>query len=89
MRACKTKLDFQKNIFVYLFLQNLVQKTASGLTMDHSALEKEDAHEYTYLSNHRDIVFRFSIFCLPLLVEYGKDTVEIAIGDNLFNLSLD
>ncbi len=81
MRACKTKLDFQKT-FCLPFLQNLVQKTASGLTMDCSALKKEDSHEYTYLSNHRDIVLD-SAFLSALLVEYGKDTVEIAIGDNL------
>ncbi|HXK76337.1 MAG TPA: acyltransferase [Bacteroidaceae bacterium] len=81
MRACKTKLDFQKT-FCLPFLQSLVQKTANGLTLDHSALKKEDAHEYTYLSNHRDIVLDSALLS-ALLVEYGKDTVEIAIGDNL------
>lgn len=81
MRACKTKLDFQKT-FCLPILQNIIKQTGSGLTMERSALKEDAGHEYTYLSNHRDIVLD-SAFLSALLVEHGQDTVEIAIGDNL------
>ena len=80
MRACKTKLDFQKT-FCYNFLQGIIQKATAGVTMNQDALtDREQA--YTYISNHRDIVLD-SGFLDILLVDSGQDTVEIAIGDNL------
>ncbi len=79
MRMCRTKLDFQK-AFCYDFLWNLVRKHADGLTLDHSAAP--DALAYTYISNHRDIILD-SGFLSILLIDDGRDTVEIAIGDNL------
>lgn len=80
MRACKTKLDFQKT-FCYGLLQQLAAEHSDGLTLDHTALpDKKKA--YTYISNHRDIILD-SGFLSILLVEQGMDTVEIAIGDNL------
>lgn len=79
MRACKTKLDFQK-AFCYGLLQQLAAEHSDGLTLDHTALsDKKKA--YTYISNHRDIILD-SGFLSILLVEQGMDTVEIAIGDN-------
>ncbi|GCB35437.1 acyltransferase [Bacteroides faecalis] len=80
IRACKTKLDFQKT-FCYGILWKIAQEHTDGLTLDHTALpNKEKA--YTYMSNHRDIILD-SGFLSILLVDEGMDTVEIAIGDNL------
>lgn len=80
MRACKTKLDFQK-AFCYGFLWKIVADYTDGLTLDHSALP-DKTKAYTYISNHRDIILD-SGFLSILLVDQGMDTVEIAIGDNL------
>lgn len=80
IRACKTKLDFQKT-FCYGILWNLSEKTTDGLSLDHTALpDKKKA--YIYITNHRDIILD-SGFLSILLVDQGMDTVEIAIGDNL------
>lgn len=80
MRACKTKLEFQKT-FCYGILWNIAKEHTDGLTLDHTALaDKSEA--YTYISNHRDIILD-SGFLSILLVDQGMDTVEIAIGDNL------
>lgn len=81
IRSCKTKLDFQK-AFCYGFLWKIVESYTDGLTMDHTALA-DKSKAYTYLSNHRDIILD-SGFLSILLADQGMDTVEIAIGDNLF-----
>lgn len=80
MRACKTKLDFQK-VFCYDLLRKLARDTTDGFMLDHTALPDKQA-AYTYISNHRDIILD-SGFLSVLLVDQGMDTVEIAIGDNL------
>lgn len=80
MRACKTKLEFQK-AFSYDFLWKIAREHTDGLTLNHAALsDKKEA--YTYISNHRDIILD-SGFLSILLVDEDLDTVEIAIGDNL------
>ncbi|WP_294593088.1 acyltransferase [uncultured Bacteroides sp.] len=80
MRACKSKLDFQK-AFCYGLLWKIAKEASDGLTLDHTALKDKKA-AYTYISNHRDIILD-SGFLSILLVDQGMDTVEIAIGDNL------
>ena len=80
MRACKTKMDFQKT-FCYGILWQIAKTHTDGLTLDHSALP-DKTKAYTYMSNHRDIILD-SGFLSILLVDQGMDTVEIAIGDNL------
>lgn len=80
MRACKTKLDFQKT-FCYGLLWQIAEEHTDGLTLDHTAVP-DKTKAYTYLSNHRDIILD-SGFLSILLVDQGMDTVEIAIGDNL------
>lgn len=80
MRACKSKFEFQK-AFCYDLLWKLAADTANGLTLDHTALPDKNA-AYTYISNHRDIILD-SGFLSILLIDLGKETVEIAIGDNL------
>lgn len=80
MRACKTKVDFQKT-FCYQLLRKLMQEATEGVTLNHDRVpDKQKA--YTYISNHRDIILD-SGFLSVLLIEQGMDTVEIAIGDNL------
>ena len=80
MRACKTKLDFQKT-FCYELLRKLMREASDGVTLNHTLVpDKQKA--YTYISNHRDIILD-SGFLSVLLVDQGMDTVEIAIGDNL------
>ena len=81
MRACKTKLEFQK-AFCYNILKKIIHEATEGLSMDYSALEAAPDQAYTYISNHRDIVLDSALLSM-LLVERGLDTVEIAIGDNL------
>ena len=80
MRQCKTNLDFQKAFF-YRLLKDLVQKCAKGLVFDCSAI-KDKSINYTFISNHRDIVLDSALLSV-VLIENGMDTVEIAIGDNL------
>lgn len=80
MRACKTKLEFQK-AFCYRFLRGLADSSTKGVTSNLSTL-KDSSDAYTFISNHRDIILD-SGFLSVLLVENGLDTVEIAIGDNL------
>ena len=80
MRQCKTNLDFQKTFF-YKLLKDLVQKCAKGMEIDCSAINDKSIN-YTFISNHRDIVLDSALLCV-LLIENGMNTVEIAIGDNL------
>lgn len=80
MRACKTKLEFQKT-FCYPLLQKLIKEATDGVTLDHTALPDEGKN-FTYISNHRDIILD-SGFLSVLLIDWGLDTPEIAIGDNL------
>lgn len=80
MRACKTKLEFQK-AFCYPILKRFDRDTTQGVTMDHTALPDKTT-AYTYISNHRDILLD-SGFLSVELIDQGMNTVEIAIGDNL------
>jgi hypothetical protein len=73
-------LDFQKAFF-YRLLKDLVQKCAKGLEFDCSAI-KDKSINYTFISNHRDIVLDSALLSV-VLIENGMNTVEIAIGDNL------
>lgn len=83
MRQCKTSLEFQKT-FCYQFLKDLAKKCGKGLDIDASAVD--NTHNYTFVSNHRDIVLD-SAFLSVLLLDAGfPTTVEIAIGDNLLAL---
>jgi len=81
MRQCKTNLEFQK-AFSYNLVKDIEQKSSKGLTMNSSALGNNKQQNFTFISNHRDIILD-SGFLSVLLVEEGRNTVEIAIGDNL------
>lgn len=78
--TCKTPLDFQK-MFPYHLLGTNMQRHTDGTDMDAESLDK--TRKYTFVSNHRDIVLD-SAYLSKLLLDCGfKNTVEIAIGDNL------
>lgn len=81
IRSFTGKKDFQIKI-AYPLIWNLANKFSDGLTLDHSSLS-DKSKAYTYISNHRDIILD-SGFLSVLLYDEGMDTVEIAIGDNLF-----
>lgn len=83
LRACKTNLEFQK-AFPYHFLGELMAKAGKGLDMDCTAVDNQ--RNYTFVSNHRDIVLDSALLD-KLLVDAGfPTTCEIAIGDNLLSL---
>lgn len=83
MRACKTSLEFQYE-FCYKFLETLLEKASRGIDFDTNAVDVN--RNYTFVSNHRDIVLDSALLD-KLLVDAGfKTTCEIAIGDNLLSL---
>lgn len=72
--------DFQK-VMIYPFLQYIEANLTTGIEL--RGLEKLNAGKnYLYVSNHRDIILDSALLCAKL-IEAGRDTVEIAIGDNL------
>ena len=82
MRGCKTCMEFQA-AFCKPFLKGLVARCATSLSGDFSAVNPTpERQNYTYISNHRDIVLDSGLLDL-LLIERDLSTVEIAIGDNL------
>ena len=82
MRGCRTCMEFQA-AFCKPFLKGLVARYATDLTGDFSAVNPTpERQNYTYISNHRDIVLDSGLLDL-LLIEKDLSTVEIAIGDNL------
>lgn len=82
-RKCKNLLDFQL-AFSYDIMQAIMDRHTAGTTMNVGDLDK--TKNYTFVSNHRDIVLD-SAFLSKLLVDNGfTNTAEIAIGDNLLIL---
>ena len=83
MHGCKTILEFQYT-FIRPLLEGVIKKCTTGLTHDFSSLEpSKEKQNYTYISNHRDIVLDSGLLDMVLFTEKGLDTAEIAIGDNL------
>lgn len=83
MRACTTNLAFQK-VFGNEFVTFVLNRAAKSWDMNHSAISPE--HNYTFMSNHRDIVLDSAILSKLLIDAEFKTTCEIAIGDNLLSL---
>ncbi|MDR3060978.1 MAG: 1-acyl-sn-glycerol-3-phosphate acyltransferase [Dysgonamonadaceae bacterium] len=79
MRSFGNIYDFQHTI-VKDMVFSLLDKSAGEC--DCSGFENIPEQAYTFISNHRDIVLDASILCV-LLSNNNRDTVEIAIGDNL------
>lgn len=83
LHACKTNVDFQK-AFCYEFLQKLLAQEAKSCDMDATAISNE--RNYTFISNHRDIVLDSGLLAKLLIDHNFPTTCEIAIGDNLLSL---
>ena len=83
LRKCGTNLEFQKE-FCYPFLEQLLSEKSTGTDIDASAVDNR--RNYTFVSNHRDIVLDSALLS-KLLIDAGfQTTCEIAIGDNLLSL---
>ncbi len=78
--SLNTKLEFQQKI-MKPFMKGVLAKTTKGLDCDGlDELPKDTPN--LFITNHRDIVLD-SAQLSYLLVEHGRDTCEIAIGNNL------
>lgn len=80
LNDCKTLLDFQLT-FVYSLVKGIMAKASKGFDMDSTTLDK--AANYTFVSNHRDIVLDSALLDMLLVENKFSTTCEIAIGDNL------
>ncbi len=81
MRSVNSVSQFQKEIVIELMLKPMITRTIKEITS--SGLENlDDNVPYIYISNHRDITLDPALLNY-VLIEAGKDTVEIAFGDNL------
>ena len=83
MHGCKSCLEFQAT-FIKPLLEGVVKKCTTGLTSNLDSLVlSSDNENYTYISNHRDIVLDSGLLDMVLYADKGLNTVAIAIGDNL------
>lgn len=70
-----------QGVFIYDLLHWLIDKSSDGLKC--TGIEKLDKKKpYLFISNHRDIILDAAIINF-LIFEYGMNTTQIAIGDNL------
>ena len=74
------KYDFQRQV-MFPFLEMLVKKTTSGITMG-GIKYLNPSLNYTFITNHRDIVLDASFLNLAFLRK-GIPASEMAIGNNL------
>lgn len=81
LRQCKTNLDVQKTFF-HKLLHGIMDKYSDGFDMDTASLP-DKIRNYTFISNHRDIVLDPGFLSVGLIDNQFPTTVEIAIGDNL------
>lgn len=83
MHGCKSILEFQYT-FIRPLMEGVIKKCTTGLTNDFARLGlSKEKENYTYISNHRDIVLDSGLLDMVLFAQMGLNTVEIAIGDNL------
>lgn len=83
MLNVKDSMDFQLNIS-YHFVKWVIGKTAKSCAINIDAIN--NTHNYTFLSNHRDIVLDSALLDVLLIDSGFKTSCEIAIGDNLLSL---
>ncbi len=76
----KNKYDFQHQI-MFPFLEMLAKTTTSGITIG-GVKHWSSTMNYTFITNHRDIVLDASFLNLAFLRK-NMPTTEVAIGDNL------
>ena len=79
LHQCTTNLEVQKRVF-YPLVEQLVMRACTSVDLDTQGLPVSN---YTFVSNHRDIVLDSAFLSLLLLQHGFPTTVEIAIGDNL------
>lgn len=75
-----TKYDFQHQI-MFPFLEMLAKKTTAGITIG-GTKHFNPSLNYTFITNHRDIVLDASFLNLAFLRQ-NMPTTEVAIGNNL------
>lgn len=81
IKSMKTIREFQLNV-VAKAVMSIAAKTTDRLEL--KGLDNlKPGHSSLFITNHRDIVLD-SAFLNSLLAVNGKETAEIAIGDNLF-----
>lgn len=80
LRKIKNKYDFQHQI-MFPFMEMLAKATTSGITLG-GAKYYNPALNYTFITNHRDIVLDASFLNLAFL-RRSWPTTEVAIGNNL------
>ena len=81
LRQCRTNLEVQKTFF-HRLLHDIMDRYSDGFEMDTSSLA-DRTKNYTFISNHRDIVLDPGFLSVGLIDNQFPTTVEIAIGDNL------
>ena len=81
IRSCKTVKEFQEKI-ILTFLGILSKNSCDEIKSSGTELI-DDSHGHVYITNHRDIVLD-SAYLNMMLHRAGKETCEIAIGNNLF-----
>lgn len=83
LKHIDNRRDFQHRV-MFPFLEMLGKTTTSGITLG-GAKYFNPALNYTFITNHRDIVLDASFLNLTFL-RRGWPTSEVAIGDNLLVL---
>lgn len=80
MKRCKTVYDFQRTITspILLKLFDVTQTKINSSNWNYT----KGGRSQLYISNHRDIVLDAAILNILMLLN-KRETVEIAIGDNL------
>ena len=81
IRSCKTIKDFQTKIILYFL--DLLSKASCDSIQSHNVDEIDFSRGHVFVTNHRDIVLD-SAYLNMMLHKSGKETSEIAIGNNLF-----
>lgn len=80
MKRCKTVYDFQRMVTSPILLK-LFDVTQTKINSSNWQYTKGDK-SHLYISNHRDIILDAAILNILMLLN-KRETVEIAIGDNL------
>lgn len=78
---CKSNLDVQKTFF-HKLLHKIIDQHSDGFEMNTASLP-DKTKNFTFISNHRDIVLDPGFISVGLIDNEFPTTVEIAIGDNL------
>ena len=85
LRSCPDLLTLQKT-FIYPLVKDLLGKCSQGISFDCTALPNREGN-YTFVSNHRDIVLDSSLLQYKLHT-HGFQTTEITFGANLMSTPL-